>query len=82
MDQPYKVRDKSRMRLKKAILALYLKHNDSSNYNHANAQIFTEQVGCELKRWHNKFTNDGIEGLTSNDSTNKLIMLRSNVTIT
>ena len=82
MDQPYKVRDESRERLKKAILALHLKKNDSGNYNHADAQIFIKQVGRELERQHNESTNDGMKGVTRDDSTNKLIMLCSNVAIT
>ena len=81
MDQRYKVRDDSRARLKKTILTLHLKKNDSGNYNHTDAQIFIQQVGRELERQHNEFTNDGMKGLTSDNSTNKLIMLRSNVAI-
>ena len=50
MDQPYKVRDESRARLTKAILALYLKKNNIGNYNHADVQIFIKQVGRELER--------------------------------
>ena len=50
MDQPYKVRDNSRARLAKKILALRLKKNNSGNYNHADAQFFIKQVGCELER--------------------------------
>ena len=81
MDQPFKVRDESRMRVKEAILALPLKENDSSSYNYADAQISNKQVDCELKRQYNKFTTNGTQGLTSKDSTNKLLVLRSNCTI-
>ena len=56
--------------------------NDSGTYYHADAQFFIEQVDCELKRRHNEFTNDGMKGLTSEDSTNKLMLLHSNATIT
>jgi hypothetical protein len=64
MDQPYKVRDESRARLKKAILRLHLKKNDSGNYNHADAQIFIREIGRELERQDNEFTTDGMKGLT------------------
>ena len=82
MDHPYKVRDESWARLKKAILALHLKKNNSSNYNHTDAQFFIKKVGYELEHDHNKFSNDGMKGLTSNDYTNKLIMICSKVAIT
>ena len=81
MDQPYKVRDESRARLKKAILGLSLKKNESGNYNHADAQILIKRTSRELEREHNEFTTDGMKGLTSNNSTNKLLALCSNVTI-
>ena len=43
MDQPFRTRDESRARVKKAILALPFKKNDSGNYNYADAQIFIKQ---------------------------------------
>ena len=81
MDQRYKVRDDSRARLKKTILTLHLKKNDSGNYNHANAQIFIKQVGRELEHQPNEFTTDGMKELTSEDSTKKLVMLCTTVPI-
>ena len=70
MDQPFKVRDKSQARFKKAILALPLRRNDSCNYNYADAQIFNKQVDRELKRQHNEFTTNVTKGLTSNNPNN------------
>ena len=64
MDQPYKVRDESRARLKKAILGLPLKKNKSGNYNHADAQVFIKRIDREPEQQHNKFTTDGMKGLT------------------
>ena len=81
MDQPFKVRGESRARVKKAILALPFKKNDSSNYNYDDAQIFNKQVARQLERQHNKLTTNGMKGLTGKDSTNKLLALRSNRTI-
>ena len=82
MDQTYKVRDESRARIKKAILGLPLKKNESGNYNHADAQIFLKQIDRELERQHNEFTSDGMKGLVSADPDNALVKLRSTVTIT
>ena len=72
VDQPYKVRDKSWARLRKAILGLPLIKNRSVNYNHADAQMPIKRIDCELERQHNKFTTNGMKGLTSDESTNKL----------
>ena len=72
MDQPFKVRDKSRARVRKAILALPFKKNNSGNYNYADAQIFNKQVDCELQCQYNESTTDGMKGLTSNDHDNKV----------
>ena len=82
MDQTYKVRDESRARIKKAILGLPLKKNESGNYNHADAQIFLKRIDRELERQHNEFTSDGMKGLVSADPDNELVKLRSTVTIT
>ena len=82
MHQPYNVREKSQARLTKAILALRLKNNDSGNYNHADSKISIKQVDHELKHQHNEFTTDGMKGLTSKDSTNKLFILCATVLIT
>ena len=81
MYQPFKVRDESRARVRKAILALPFKKNDNGNYDYADAQIFNKQVARELRHQHNEFTTDDMKGLTSKDSTNKLLVLRSNCTI-
>ena len=82
MEQPYKVRDESRGRLHKAVLAILLKHNESGNYSCPDAQIFIRCIDCELERQHNKFMTDGMHGLTSTDSTNKLLALQANRPIT
>ena len=65
MDQPLKVRDESQARVKKAILSLPFKKNNSGNYNCSDAQIFNKQVAREFERQHNKFTTNGMKGLTS-----------------
>ena len=78
MDQPFRTRDESRARVKKEILALPFKKNDSGNYNYADAQIFIKQVAREFERQHNEFTTDGMKGLTGRDTNNKLLALKSN----
>ena len=82
MEQPYKVWYESRGRLHKAVLATTVKHNKSGNYSYPDAQIFIKCVDCELERQHNEFTTNGMRGLTSTDSTNKLLALQANRPIT
>jgi hypothetical protein len=78
MEQPFKVRDESRVRVYKAISALPFKKNESGNYTYQDAQIFHKQVVREFGRQYNEFTTNGMEGLTSSDPNNKLLALKSN----
>ena len=81
MDQPFKVRDESRARVKKVILAIPFKKNISGNYNYSDAQIFKKQVAREFEHQHNEFTTNDMKGLTSSDLNNKLLVLKSNCAI-
>ena len=78
MEQPFEIRDKSRLRVHKAISALPFKKNESGNFTYQDAQILNKQIVRVFGRQYNEFTTNGMEGLTSSDPNNKLLALKSN----
>ena len=76
----YKIRDKARAWVPKAICAIKLPKDENGSYTHDDATLFLQQIDRELEQQLNEYTSSGMKQLTSKTA-NELKKLKMLVSI-
>ena len=77
----YKIRDKARAWVSKAICEIKLPKDENGSYTHDDATLFLQQINHKLEQQLNEYTSSGIKRFTSKTA-NELTNLKALVSIT